>query len=139
MGPTAFTGFCVLRLRALKLDSSYLFHWLKNGALCNQRVRTSYGCKLTKRSRIELVFDSQIPLPPLAEQRRIAAILDAAEALREKRRQSLAKLDTLTQAIFLDLFGDPIIENPRRFKVKPLVEIIDLARSISLRNADAWA
>jgi type I restriction enzyme S subunit len=50
----------------------------------------------------------QIPLPPLEEQRRIASILDAADALRTKRRQALAKLDTLTQAIFIDMFGDPL-------------------------------
>ena len=75
-------------------------------------------------------FQLKIYLPSVEEQRRIAAILDAAEALREKRRQSLAKLDTLTQSIFLDLFGDPI-ENPRRFKVKPLIEIVDPARPIS--------
>jgi len=47
-------------------------------------------------------------LPPIEEQRRIAAVLDAADALRAKRRQALAKLDTLTQAIFIDMFGDPI-------------------------------
>ena len=46
-----------------------------------------------------------IPLPPIEEQRRIASILDAADALRTKRRQALAKLDTLTQAIFIDMFG----------------------------------
>ncbi len=49
----------------------------------------------------------QIPLPPLEEQRRIAAILDAADALRTKRRQALAKFDTLSQAIFANMFGDP--------------------------------
>jgi len=47
-----------------------------------------------------------IPCPPLPEQRRIAEVLDRAEALRAKRRAALAQLDTLTQAIFLDLFGD---------------------------------
>lgn len=49
----------------------------------------------------------QIPLPPLAEQKRIAAILDAADALRAKRRETLAQLDTLLQSTFLDMFGDP--------------------------------
>lgn len=47
-----------------------------------------------------------IPLPPLPEQRRIADILDRADALRAKRRAALAHLDTLTQSIFVDVFGD---------------------------------
>ena len=49
----------------------------------------------------------QIPLPPLPEQRRIAEILDKADALRAKRRAVLAHLDILTQSFFLDMFGDP--------------------------------
>ncbi len=53
-----------------------------------------------------------IPLPPLAEQRRIAEVLDRAEALRAKRRAALAELDSLTQSLFLDLFGDPVT-NPK--------------------------
>ena len=48
-----------------------------------------------------------VPLPPVEEQRRIAGVLDAAEALRAKRRQALTKLDELTQSIFHDMFGDP--------------------------------
>lgn len=48
----------------------------------------------------------QVPLPPMAEQRRIAEVLDVAEALCAKRRQALAKLHDLTQAIFADMFGD---------------------------------
>lgn len=50
-----------------------------------------------------------IPLPPLSEQKRIAEILDRAEALRAKRRAALALLDELTQSIFLDMFGDPAV------------------------------
>ena len=52
------------------------------------------------------VGDLEIPLPPLPEQRRIAEVLDRAEALRAKRRAVLAQLDSLTQSLFLDLFGD---------------------------------
>lgn len=61
-------------------------------------------------------------LPPLPEQRRIAAILDKADALRAKRRAALAQLDTLTQSIFLDMFGDPAT-NPKGW---PLVSLMDI-------------
>lgn len=54
------------------------------------------------------VKEIPIPLPPVKEQQRIAAILDQAEALRAKRRAALAKLDMLTQAIFVEMFGDPV-------------------------------
>lgn len=60
------------------------------------------------RARPAEVFKIQIPFPPLAEQKRIAAILDAADALRAKRRESLVQLDTLLQSTFLDIFGDPV-------------------------------
>ena len=49
----------------------------------------------------------------LAEQRRIAEVLDRAEALRAKRRAALAQLDSLTQSLFLDLFGDPARQSER--------------------------
>jgi type I restriction enzyme S subunit len=49
------------------------------------------------------------PLPPLDEQRRIAAILDKAELLRQKRKRAIALLDGLTQSIFLEMFGSPLI------------------------------
>ena len=58
----------------------------------------------------------QVPLPPLAEQKRIAGILDAADALRAKRREAIAQLDTLLQSTFLDMFGDPVT-NPKGWNV----------------------
>ena len=44
-----------------------------------------------------------IPIPPIAEQRRIAAILDQADSLRIKRREALAQLDSFKRSIFLEL------------------------------------
>jgi type I restriction enzyme S subunit len=55
-----------------------------------------------------VVRGSTLPLPPLSEQRRIAAILDQADELRTKRRAALAALDGLAQAVFVEMFGDPI-------------------------------
>ena len=57
----------------------------------------------------EDAYRVEILLPPLPEQRRIAAILDQAETLRTQRRAALAQLDSLTQSLFLDMFGDPVV------------------------------
>jgi type I restriction enzyme S subunit len=65
---------------------------------------------------------TKIPLPPLPEQRRIAAILDQADALRAKRREALAKLDEMAQAIFVEMFGDPQI-NERKWQTVPCSEL----------------
>ena len=55
-----------------------------------------------------LVHHEPVLVPPLEEQRRITAILDQAETLRTQRRTALALLDSLTQSLFLDMFGDPV-------------------------------
>ena len=75
-------------------------------------ITGSTRAKLTKAGASKI----QIPLPPLAEQDRIAGILDAADALRAKRREALAQLDTLLQSTFLDMFGDPVT-NPMGWEV----------------------
>lgn len=69
--------------------------------------------------------ETQIPVPPLAEQKRIAGILDAADVLRTKRRESLALIENLLQSAFLEMFGDPVT-NPMEWKVKSLGEICDV-------------
>ena len=72
----------------------------------------------------------EIPLPPIDEQRRIAAILDQADTLRAKRREALAHLDDLTHSIFLDMFGDPVT-NPLGWPVTTLTHLGQLDRGVS--------
>ncbi|MDP2274581.1 MAG: restriction endonuclease subunit S [Archangium sp.] len=67
--------------------------------------------------------DLEIPLPSLGEQRRIAEILGRAEGLRAKRRAALALLDSLTQSIFLELFGDPAL-NPNNWTTDTLSSLV---------------
>jgi type I restriction enzyme S subunit len=81
---------------------------------------------------------TKITLPPLAEQRRIAEVLDRAEALRAKRRAALAQLDSLTQSLFLDLFGDPAT-NPKGWPKVELGEVVKLVGGYAFKSEDFTA
>lgn len=74
----------------------------------------------------EDAYRQRLLLPPLPEQRRIAEILDKAKSLRANRRAALAQLDTLTQSIFLTMFGDPAT-NPNGW---PLTRLGDLCEDV---------
>ncbi|MCB1186893.1 restriction endonuclease subunit S [bacterium] len=84
------------------VDINYLTRVLENYDV-SPYLTGSTRAKLTKSGASRI----GIPLPPLPEQRRIAAILDQADALRRQRRRAIEKLDSLSQSIFLDMFGDP--------------------------------
>jgi len=90
-----------------KIERDYLLFWLRSSHF--QNAVQNFGGRAAQAgfNKTDL-GELHIPLPPLAEQKRIAEILDAADALRTKRRESLAQLDTLLQSTFLDMFGDPV-------------------------------
>ena len=106
------TEFHVLRPIADRVDRRYLLHFLRRPSVLQLGEQRMTGAGGQRRVPARLFEELHIPLPLIEEQRRIAAVLDAADALRAKRRRALAKLDTLTQAIFIDMFGDPV-SNPR--------------------------
>ena len=78
------------------------------------------------RARPAHVAKIAIPLPTLAEQRRIAEVLVRAEELRAKRRAAIAQLDSLTQSIFLDLFGNPAT-NPKGWPIRRIGDLLESA------------
>jgi len=83
------------------------------------------------RARPSQVARISIPLPTTTEQRRIATILDLADTIRAKRREALAQLDRLAQAIFVEMFGDPII-NPKQWPEDThLGEVADIVSGIT--------
>lgn len=88
---------------ASKLDSHYLYRWLEFEREWLQSLGVGATFKEVSKATISRV---ELPLPPLPEQRRIAAILDKADRLRTQRRETLTHLDALTQSIFHDMFGD---------------------------------
>lgn len=115
-----FGAFCAgIRANEAKCNPSYLFHFLRAPSF-RTWAGSSSGANI-KNIRASELASYKIPLPPLAEQKRIAGILDAADALRAKRRESLAQLDALVQSVFLDMFGDPVT-NPKGWEIKTLGE-----------------
>lgn len=101
--------------------SPYLGHFLKSQATFLRKM-----CNGAAIPHIDgqVLGALNIPLPPLPEQRRIAAILDQADALRAKRRAAMTMFGYLARSIFVDLFGDPAT-NPKgwdRAELSSLVE-----------------
>lgn len=91
------------------LDKRYFIRFMETQL---KKIESMGRHALVNNVSVTDIKNFQIPVPPLEEQKRIAKILDAADALRAKRRESLAQLDALLQSTFLDLFGDPF-ENPK--------------------------
>jgi len=81
----------------------------------------------------------KIPLPPLKEQKRIAAILDKADSLRRKRQQAIDLADDFLRAVFLDMFGDPVT-NPKGWRTSSLGELMKVVSGAtpSKSNASFW-
>lgn len=89
-----------------KLDSKFLFHYL---AQLNIKSR-GYADHFPEVRRCS------VPVPPFPEQLRIAAILDSVDALRAKRQEAIDKLDQLLRSVFLNMFGDPVV-NPKKWPI----------------------
>lgn len=105
-----------------QLDSRYLRHYLDSLVdELNKRARGVAQLNINSGVLRSLL----VPVPAMEEQRRIATILDQAEALRAQRRAAIAQLDSLGQAIFVEMFGAPLA-NPKCFPVKVLPDVCAL-------------
>jgi type I restriction enzyme S subunit len=112
---------CKVTARADILDEGFLFHLLPKEL---KKIEDTTAFVTVKHLSVKGIRDIDIALPSLPEQRRIAAILDQADALRAKRREALAQLDILTQSVFIEMFGDPV-RNPKKWQVIPFKEACD--------------
>lgn len=103
-----------------KLDSRYLYYFMSKYV---DKLRELSIGGVIKYIKLGMLTDAEIPLPPLAEQKRIAAILDKADAIRRKRQAAIKLADDFLRATFLDMFGDPVT-NPKGWDVKPLEKLV---------------
>ncbi|PDT02111.1 hypothetical protein CO666_21375 [Rhizobium chutanense] len=118
------TEFHVLR-PSHHLDPKYAFYLLWSDRFRTIGEKGMTGSAGQKRVPADLLRRLEIPLPPVDEQKRIAAILDKADQLRQKRRQALALLDSLSQSIFQDLFGD-LVSNPMGWETQTVEDFCEL-------------
>ncbi len=102
------TEFHVIRAQTATLDDRYIYQYLRTPSVRAEGVRRMTGSAGQKRVPKAFLDALLVPLPSLQEQRRIAAVLDKADALRVQRRVAIAKLDELLQSVFIEMFGDPL-------------------------------
>lgn len=101
-----------------RVDQRYLYRYLQWRRLDDVISGTAQP-QITREGLRKV----SVLLPSLTEQRRIADILDRAEALRAKRRTALASLDELTRSLFREMFGDPV-SNPKGFKTGTIDDVV---------------
>ncbi|MBZ6171198.1 restriction endonuclease subunit S [Streptomyces olivaceus] len=126
-----FGGFIsVLRSNSRLVDQRYLYHWFSSPNT-QARVR-SFGRQTTNISNLDFArcLAMKVPLPDIAEQRRIAFVLDHVGALRAKRREVIDLLGDLAQSIFIKMFGDPVV-NPMGLPQVRLTDLGTLDRGVS--------
>ena len=119
-------GLAALTVNEILCCQKYLWYALE----CKVDELNSKGTGSTfKAINKKTLAETEIPLPPLAEQRRIAAVLDKVSDLIAKRRQQLDKLDELVKARFVEMFGDPSVNS--RWSTEKLSQLGELNRGVS--------
>ena len=106
---------------------SYLYYWFKGNKKVLENYSNNAVVPILNNSTLETV---KIPLPPLEQQKKIAAILDAAAAYKQKTKALIEKYDELTQSLFLEMFGDPV-RNPKGWEVVKFLDVGALDRGKS--------
>lgn len=120
-------GVKVLKSKVGDADYKYLFYCLQNAKIPN----TGYN------RHFKWLKEVDVPLPPLDEQRKIAAVLDKVSSLIVKRKQQLDKLDELIKSRFIEMFGD-INVNDKGWTIQPLGELCTIVRGGSPRPIEKF-
>lgn len=114
----AYLNQRVAAIRGLHPENSEYLKFVFTGTPLQKLLMNAGGAAQPNLSPKDLA-GMEIPLPPLAEQKRIAAILDKADAIRRKRQQAIQLADEFLRSVFLDMFGDPVT-NPKGWAITSL-------------------
>ncbi|MBU1619356.1 MAG: restriction endonuclease subunit S [Gammaproteobacteria bacterium] len=117
-----------------RLHKNYLYHFLCSPNF--QNYISNVGSRAAQAGfNKEDLTNLEIPLPPLAEQKRIVSILNKADAIRRKRQHAIQLADDFLRAVFLDMFGDPVT-NPKGFKKSKLTDLADVITGFAFKSAE---
>ena len=112
-----------------KLDQRYFLRWLGTADARRQIAGAQVTATISNLS-LTSIRSLEVPLPPLDEQRRIAAILDKADAIRRKRQVAISLCAKIPRATFVELFGDPK-DNPASWPVVPLEHLANIGSGVT--------
>lgn len=127
---------CIIRPKPEELDSKYLLYYL-SGPQMQRDINDRHQHGGTRQAlTFSQIADFEIPLPPLPEQRRIAAILDQADRVRRKRQAALALTDQFLRSTFLEMFGDPV-RNPKKWEMVDLGSIAEVQGGLQVTSKRA--
>ncbi|UJX26445.1 restriction endonuclease subunit S [Pseudoalteromonas sp. CF6-2] len=127
-------GWLVLSPKTDQIFTDYFYHYLGSTEVKNKLASKAAGA-VVKNLNKDIVKDLEIPLPPLEEQKRIAAILDKADSVRRKRQQAIDLADDFLRSVFLDMFGDPVL-NPKGLPQVKLTELSDVISGYAFKSAE---
>lgn len=129
-----FGAFCKVVRPSPKVHARYIGHFFKTQEYRRKMSALAAGANINNLKN-EHIDQLEIPLPPIEEQKRIAAILDQADELRRKRQRAIDRLNQLGQAIFHEMFGDPAT-NPKGWPVGTIRDLIAEAKYGTAKKAN---
>ncbi|MBJ8367972.1 MULTISPECIES: restriction endonuclease subunit S [Enterobacteriaceae] len=112
------------------VDRDYLFRWLESQS---SLIESEGKGATVKGITLPFLKGLNVPIPPINEQKRIAAILDKAEGIRQKREQAMKLANDFLRTTFLNMFGDPV-ENPKNLKKAPITELAEVITGFAFKS-----
>ena len=120
--PFSIKNVALFKLANSGVDPAFFKLLLGSSTILQQVNRNAKGGN-QKFVSLKVLRGLQIPLPPLPEQRRIAAILDKADAIRRKRQKAIELTEEFLKSAFLEMFGDPVT-NPKGWESVELSKLV---------------